>query len=289
MRKSSVERRFSTRWLWVWGLLAGALLACGVPVNELNELLTTPTAVSAPPPITPTTLPHSQPTPPPTAVVPQPPLSLGLEPTIPILGPGASYTQNWSANPEVIQLRLPAERPLLLLVTPTAGWDVRFTLSAEMGEAVMELDERGAGEPELLFLTPERAQLYEMALTAVGRTPPMEAAYTVVVLDLEAGGDAVRLDTTAVLEPTDIGRHSFAATAGETFFFLLEPDSTLDPLLELYTPNGFLFSEDSGGPGAPESRLFTANRTANHQLVIFPFGGSAGSYRLRAISLGGER
>lgn len=291
MRRNSVERHFSQRWLWVWGLLAVALLACGVPVNELNELLTTPTAVSQPLPATTAPLPHSQPTPPPTAVVPQPPLSLALAPTTPILGPGASYTQQWTGAVNASQtpplsLRLPEGRQLLLLVNPTAGLDVTFTLLDETGETIQRVNERGAGAAELLPFTATGEQAYSLQVSAVGSGADVAPAYTVAVIDLDApGGEAVRLDTTAVLASTDVGRHSFPATVGETFFILLEPDSTLNPLLELYSPTGFIFSENRGGPGEPESRVFAATTTTTYQLVIFPFGGSSGSYRLRAISL----
>ena len=296
MSRNRAKRRFAQRWLWVWGLLAGVLLACGVPVNELNDLLITPTAVSKTPLPTaepmPNSQPLSQPTPPPTAVVPQPPLSLDLEPTTPIIGPSASYEQIWAeSDDQQVRLRLPLAQPLLLLVNPESGLDVAFTLLDEAGEIITSVDERGAGEPELLPFTltdtVEQAQGYSVVVSVVGRDSTSAAyASTVAVLDLDgAGEETVRLDVTAVLEADEIGRHNLPATAGQAFFFLLEPDSTLDPLLELYTPGGFLFTEDSGGVGEPESRLFVAGLTTTYQLVIFPFGDSTGSYRLRAIAL----
>ncbi len=292
MIKNRAERRFAQRWLWVWGLLAGALLACGVPVNELNDLLTPPTAVSETPLPTPEPLPHSQPlsqpTPPPTAVLPQPALSLGLEPTTAVLGPGATYQQIWADSDEQqVRLRLPVAQPLLLLVNPEPGLDVAFTLLDEAGEIISRVDERGAGEPELLPFMGEQAWEFSLMVSAVGRASASAAyASTVAVLDLGVvGGDTVLLDVTAVLEPDEVGRHNLPATAGQAFFLLLEPDSTLDPLLELYTPGGFVFTEDRGGLGEPESRLFVADMTTTYQLVIFPFRGSSGRYRLRAIGL----
>ncbi|MCA9981800.1 MAG: hypothetical protein KDD89_13235, partial [Anaerolineales bacterium] len=227
----------------------------------------------------------AQPTAPPTAVVPQPALSLSLATTTPVLGPGASYEQP-EGGEQRVQLRLPVGRPLLLLANPAAQLDVALRLADAAGETLATADERGAGEPELILFTAVDASPLWLTVSPSDDTA---VPYTVAVLNVgDADYEAVVVDVTAVLD-NEVGRHDLLAEPGQAFFLLLEPDSTLDPLLELYAPGGFLFTEDAGGVGEVETAVFVAPANASdsttYQIVVFPFGGSSGAYRLRVIAL----
>jgi hypothetical protein len=222
--------------------------------------------------------------PPPVPFTPAPPLSLELAPTTPRLVPGGHYTNASGAVETEMELLLPANRPLLLLLNPSQELGVEGVVETVTGERVTALPTAGAGEPLVQPLTVDTDGVYRLRLRLVGAAGLPYGVTLLDVAEMEGMGFVV-VDATAVLPPNEISRHPLPAQAGENYFILVEPDSTLDPLLELYAPGGFLFTEDSGGVGAPESTLFTAETTATYQIIIFPFGGSSGSYRLRAILL----
>ncbi|MEM9775884.1 MAG: hypothetical protein AAF902_15010 [Chloroflexota bacterium] len=108
------------------------------------------------------------------------------------------------------------------------------------------------------------------------------AQLSVVELD---SSQAKVVDTADFVGPSELRRTELILNENATYVVILQPDATLDGVVELYDTAGIRDSRDEGGVGEAEILVFSAPQAAEWALVTYSFLDSAGSYTLEVYEI----
>ena len=93
------------------------------------------------------------------------------------------------------------------------------------------------------------------------------------------------VDTAEFVAESELKRTELVLAEGGTYVVILQPDETLDAVIELYDTNGIRDSSDTGSVGEAEILVFSSPVAAEWALVIYSFLNSAGGYTLEVFEI----
>ncbi|MEM8859995.1 MAG: hypothetical protein AAGD96_16825 [Chloroflexota bacterium] len=186
------------------------------------------------------------------------------------LNVGAAY---WINEPVELNFELSIGRPNLLRLSEQVTFDL-----TDLNNQFLTDFEVIATDQGVMYLVVEPPSFLKIFLKEI--TNPLRFQL------VEMGESEPKiLAETGFVSESDLQRTGITLEAEATYVAIIQPDATLDAVVELYDTAGIRNAKDDGGVGAAEIIVFSTSESAEWALVTYSFQNTAGNYSIEVFEI----